>query len=241
MLSQIQNVVPKAINKTALGATVAIVSLNLLSCSEYIYQSTHQSSDTKIGGASSGKFFQTQEQVAASASEIIRHVGYPTHNGYRQKGTVLVGDNYSYLISIGNDALELVRQLPTANLAIEQPISIYRYPDNSVNISFSFSYTETQSKNPSLNPQQRSVLEHICSDRSSIDHLYNDCQLQLLGGMYAPLSNIDGQVRLNQGIAANIYSVNDKRVKNQAEVGVIPLKVILETIELPLEILSIIK
>ena len=239
MLSQIRTVVPKVINKTALGATMAIVSLNLLGCSEYIYKSTHQSGDTKIGGARSGKLFQTQEQVAVS--EIIRHVGYPTHNGYRQKGTVLVGDNYSYLISTGNDALELILQLPTTNLAIGQPISIYRYPDNSVNINFSFSYAETQSKTPSLSLQQRSVLEHICSDRSSIGRSYNDCQLQLLGGMYAPLTNIDGQVKLDQGIVAKIYSVKDKRVKTQAEVGVIPLKVILETIELPLEILSIIK
>lgn len=239
MLSQIRTVVPKIINKTALGVTVAIVILNLLGCSEYIYKCTHQSGDTKIGRASSGKLFQTQEQVAVS--EVIHHVGYPTHNGYRQKGTVLVGDNYSYLISTGNEALELILQLPTANLAIERPISIHRYPDNSINISFSFSYAETQSKNPSLSPQQRSVLEHICSDSSSIDLLYNDCQLQLLGGMYAPLTNIDDQVKLGRGIAANIYSVNDKRVKNQAEVGVIPLKVILETIELPLEILSIIK
>ncbi|SJM72050.1 hypothetical protein [Psychrobacter piechaudii] len=239
MLSQIRTVVPKIINKTALGATLAIVSLNLLGCSEHIYQSTHQSSDTKISGAGSGKLFQTQEQVAVS--EIIHLVGYPTHKGYRQKGTILVGDNYSYLISTGNEALELILQLPTANLAIEQPISIHRYPDNSVNISFSFSYAETQSKNPSLSLQQRSVLKHICSDSSSIDHSYNDCQLQLLGGMYAPLTNIDGQLRLGHSIAAKIYSVNDKRVKTQAEVGVIPLKVILETIELPLEILSIIK
>ena len=177
----------------------------------------------------------------ASGTDIIRHIGYPTHNGIRQKGSVLVGDNYSYLISTGNDALELILQLPTANIAIEQPISIYRYPDNSVNISFSFSYAETKSKNPSLNLQQRSVLEHICSEHSSIDRLYNHCQLQLQGGMYAPLNNVGSEVKLDQGLAANIYSANSKRTKTQAEVGVIPLKVILETIELPLEILSIIK
>ena len=184
---------------------------------------------------------RTRSTYAKIDEDVIRNIGYPVHNGVRQKGSVLVGDNYSYLISTGNDALELILQLSTANLAIEQPISIYRYPDNSVNISFSFSYAETQSKNPSLNLQQRSVLEHICSESSSTDRLYNDCQLQLLGGMYAPLSNIGSEVKLDQGLAANIYSANSKRTKTQAEVGVIPLKVILETIELPLEILSIIK
>lgn len=238
MISRIQTFAPVAL-RVAISATVIMTSLNLLGCSEHIYQSTYQSGNTKIGVAGNGKLLQTQEPFALS--EVIRHVGYPAHNGVRQKGTVLVGDNYSYLISTGNDALELILQLPAANLAIDQPISIYRYPDNSVNISFSFSYTETQSNNTNLSPRQRSVLNHICSDNLSSDDSYKNCQLQLLGGMYAPLSNIDSPVRLDQGIAARIYSVNHKRVKSQAEVGVIPLKVILETIELPLEILSIIK
>ena len=177
----------------------------------------------------------------ASDTDIIRYIGYPTHEGIRQKGTVLVADNYSYLISSGNDALEWILQLPPANLTIEQPISIYRYPDNSVNIDFSFSYAETQNKNSSLNLQQRTVLERICSDTSSIDNLYKDCQLQLQGGMYATLTSMDSQVKLDRGLAATIYSVGFKRVKTQAELGVMPLKVILETIQLPLEILSIIK
>lgn len=239
MLSRIQNLAPTVFNRVAISAIIAITLLSLLGCSEHIYQSTYQSGDTKSVVTGSGKLLQTQK--IAAISEVIRHIGYPAQNGVRQKGTILVGDNYSYLISTGNDALELILQLPAANLAIDQPISIHRYPDNSVNISFSFSYAVTQSKNTSLSPQQRSMLNHICSDNLSSDSSYKNCQLQLLGGMYAPLSNIDSPVRLDQGIAARIYSVNHKRVKSQAEVGVIPLKVILETIELPLEILSIIK
>lgn len=238
MISRIQTFAPAAL-RVAISATVIMTSLNLLGCSEHIHQSPYRSDDTKIGGVGSGKILQTQKP--AVVSEVIRHVGYPAHNGVRQKGTVLVGDNYSYLISTGNDALELILQLPAANLDIDQPISIYRYPDNSVNISFSFSYTVTQSNNTSLSSRQRSVLDHICSDNLSSEDSYKNCQLQLLGGMYAPLSNIDSPVRLDQGMAAKIYSVNHKRVRSQAEVGVIPLKVILETIELPLEILSIIK
>lgn len=208
--------------KIALCGGMSLSSLVLVGCGNSIYHPAVNSS-------------QILEQAATS--EVIRNIGYPTHNGIRQKGSVLVGDNYSYLISTGNEGLDLISQLSATDITIDQPILINRYPDNSVNITLSFRYGHTQStKSDALSAQQRALLNQLCSSTS-----FNNCQLQLQGGMYAPLNTINSSVKLDKGLAAKIYSVKDKRVKTQAEVGVIPLKVILETIELPLEILSIIK
>ena len=211
--------------KIALCGGLSLSSLALVGCSNSIYHLYPPAVSSS----------QALEQAATS--EVIRHIGYPTHNGVRQKGSVLVGDNYSYLISTGNEGLDLISQLSATDITIDQPILINRYPDNSVNITLSFRYGHTQNiKKDALSTQQRALLNQLCSNTS-----FNNCQLQLQGGMYAPLNPINSSVKLDKGLAAKIYSVKDKRVKTQAEVGVIPLKVILETIELPLEILSIIK
>ena len=206
--------------------------------------------------------------------EVIRHIGYPTDNGVRQKGSVLIGDHHSYLISTGSDALTLLTELPSKNLHIQQPIRINRYSDNSVHIDLKFNYQKTSG---SYSENERAILSQICptslttslspslTDNSvnnnsrntlnstlsnSLSNPQNTCQLTLQGGMYAPInqgnlnnSSIkkDANLKLDQGLTAEIYTINSKRARTPAEIAVIPWKVVVETLELPLEILSIFK
>jgi len=210
--------------------------------------------------------------------EVIRHIGYPTDNGVRQKGSVLIGDHHSYLISSGNDALTLLTQLPPKNLQIEQPIRINRYSDNSVHIDLNFNYRKA---NGSYSANEKAILSHICPAsiaaslspsltgnsvnnnshntlNSTLNSTLNNtlsnpqytCQLALQGGMYAPISQAnsnnssikkDANLKLDQGLTAEIYTINSKRARTPAEIAVIPWKVVVETLELPLEILSIFK
>ena len=210
--------------------------------------------------------------------EVIRHIGYPTDNGIRQKGSVLIGDHHSYLISSGSDALTLLTQLPSKNLQIQQPIRINRYSDNSVHIDLKFNYQKTSG---SYSENERVILSQICPESlatslspSLTDNLVNNnshntlnstlnstlnntlsnpqytCQLTLQGGMYAPISQAnlnnssikkDANLKLEQGLTVEIYTVNSKRARTPAEIAVIPWKVVVETLELPLEILSIFK
>lgn len=206
--------------------------------------------------------------------EVIRHIGYPTDNGVRQKGSVLIGDHHSYLISTGSDALTLLTELPSKNLQIQQPIRINRYSDNSVHIVLNFNYQKT---NGSYSANERAILSQICpaslttslspslTDNSvnnnsrntlnstlsnSLSNPRNTCQLTLQGGMYAPISKTnlnnssikkDANLKLDQGLTAEIYTINSKRARTPAEIAVIPWKVVVETLELPLEILSIFK
>ena len=206
--------------------------------------------------------------------EVIRHIGYPTDNGVRQKGSVLIGDHHSYLISTGSDALTLLTELPSKNLHIQQPIRINRYSDNSVHIDLKFNYQKTSG---SYSENERAILSQTCPtslatslspslngnsvNNNSHNTLYGTlnntlsnpqytCQLNLQGGMYAPINqgNLnskyvknDSNVKLDQGLTAEIYTVNSKRVSTPAEIAVIPWKVVVETLEIPLEILSIFK
>ena len=206
--------------------------------------------------------------------EVIRHIGYPTDNGVRQKGSVLIGDHHSYLISTGSDALTLLTQLPSKNLQIQQPIRINRYSDNSVHIDLNFNYPNTSG---SYSENERAILSQICpaslvaslspslTDNSvnnnsrntlnstlsnSLSNPQNTCQLTLQGGMYASInqgnlnnSSIkkDANLKLDQGLTAEIYTINSKRARTPAEIAVITWKVVVETLELPLEILSIFK
>ena len=206
--------------------------------------------------------------------EVIRHIGYPTDNGVRQKGSVLIGDHHSYLISTGSDALTLLTELPSKNLHIQQPIRINRYSDNSVHIDLKFNYQKTSG---SYSANEKAILSHICpasiaaslspslngnsvnnNSRNTLNSTLNNtlsnpqytCQLTLQGGMYAPInqgnlnnSSIkkDANLKLDQGLTAEIYTINSKRARTPAEIAVIPWKVVVETLELPLEILSIFK
>ena len=206
--------------------------------------------------------------------EVIRHIGYPTDNGVRQKGSVLIGDHHSYLISSGSDALTLLTQLPSKNLQIQQPIRINRYPDNSLPLDSTFNYQKTSG---SYSENERAILSQTCPtslatslspslngnsvNNNSHNTLYGTlnntlsnpqytCQLNLQGGMYAPINQgnfdskyvkNDSNVKLDQGLTAEIYTVNSERARTRAEIAVIPWKVVVETLELPLEILSIFK
>ncbi|WP_296405589.1 hypothetical protein, partial [Psychrobacter sp.] len=154
-------------------------------------------------------------------TDIIQKIGYPSYNGYRQQGSVLVGNNYSYLISTGSENLDTVALLPKNNLQIMQPILIYRYPDNSVHIKLSFNYNNRANN---LTNEQLKALNKICSNQ--YDHQNNDsldanisniknkadinnknfekCELQIQGGMYASLNNVSTYSNFNsnfKGIA----------------------------------------
>ncbi|MCC3307798.1 YidX family protein [Psychrobacter sanguinis] len=206
--------------------------------------------------------------------EVIRHIGYPTDNGVRQKGSVLIGDHHSYLISTGSDALTLLTELPSKNLHIQQPIRINRYSDNSVHIDLKFNYQKTSG---SYSENERAIFSQICPTslttslspsltgtslnnnshntlnstlNNTLSNPQNTCQLTLQGGMYAPISQAnlnnssikkDANLKLDQGLTAEIYTINSKRARTPAEIAVIPWKVVVETLELPLEILSIFK
>lgn len=245
-------------------ACTGIGAIILPGCSVYSTDSVQSQSQSIF----SSKANQPME------GEVIRHIGYPTDNGVRQKGSVLIGDHHSYLISSGSDALTLLTQLPSKNLQIQQPIRINRYSDNSVHIDLKFNYQKTSG---SYSENERAILSQICpaslvaslspslTDNSvnnnsrntlnstlnnSLSNPQNTCQLTLQGGMYAPISKVnlnnssikkDANLKLDQGLTAEIYTINSKRARTPAEIAVIPWKVVVETLELPLEILSIFK
>lgn len=186
------------------------------------------------------------------STDVIHHIGYPAHNGVRQKGSVLVGDKYSYLISTGSEQLNLLTELQPQKLQIQQPIEIYRYPDNSVHLQLRFNYSSTEGL---YSNEERKLLSQICkatNDQAMTDtstttsatsraiNSYS-CKLTLQGGIYAALQQVASNSKVDLGLRAEIYPTTVIRTKTQAEIGVIPLNVILETIELPLELLSIIK
>ena len=239
-------------------------AITLPSCSVYSTDSVQSQSQSIF----SSKANQPMEV------EVIRHIGYPTDNGIRQKGSVLIGDHHSYLISSGSDALTLLTQLPLENLQIQQPIRINRYSDNSVHIDLNFNYQKTSG---SYSANERAILSQICPTslttslspsltgtslnnnshntlsstlNNTLSNPQNTCQLTLQGGMYAPISQAnlnnssikkDANLKLDQGLTAEIYTINSKRARTPAEIAVIPWKVVVETLELPLEILSIFK
>ena len=68
-------------------------AITLPSCSVYSTDSV-QSQSQSIFSSKANQPMQV---------EVIRHIGYPTDNGVRQKGSVLIGDHHSYLISTGSD------------------------------------------------------------------------------------------------------------------------------------------
>lgn len=249
-------------------ACTGIGAIILPSCSVYSTDSVQSQSQSIF----SSKANQPMEV------EVIHHIGYPTDNGIRQKGSVLIGDHHSYLISSGSDALTLLTQLPSKNLQIQQPIRINRYSDNSVHIDLNFNYQKTSG---SYSANERAILSQICppslaaslspsltgnsvnnNSHNTLNTTLNStlnntlsnpqytCQLTLQGGMYAPINqgNLsskyvknDSNVKLDQGLTAEIYTINSKRARTPAEIAVIPWKVVVETLELPLEILSIFK
>lgn len=183
---------------------------------------------------------------SAIATDVIRYIGYPSHNGVRQKGSMLAGDNYSYLISTGSEQLNLLTELQLQKLQIQQPINIYRYPDNSVYFELKFNYS---SADGSYSNKERRILSQICAVNSNNNNPQTNisaidrysCQLVLQGGIYAALQDIPSSLNLKQGLQVEIYPVSTARAKTQAEMRVVPLTVILETIELPFDMLSIIK
>ncbi|AWT49064.1 hypothetical protein DLE54_05660 [Psychrobacter sp. YP14] len=212
-------------------------------------------SSAMMAGCSSAPFSQQYSGRAANAmsaasldqEETILGMAYPVYDGARQPGIVLIGSQYSYLISSGTQALDQVTQLNGGNrlnglnrlngqqLDIHEPIIINKYPDNSVQIQLAF---EIQSAHSTKN----SLPAPLNSSCKLTDAAHYSCNLSLQGGMYAALDNHSSMgFKLGEGVKALIHPTGSKRFKTQAELGVVPLKVLLETLALPLEIISIFK
>lgn len=185
-------------------------------------------------------------------SDVIRNIGYPSYQGIRQKGMVLLADQHSYLISRGDDLLEQLTSLDQNNLHIKHPVYIQAYSDNTVIIRLDFSYQLTPNQQSSqqgsasgLNVQQQNLLSQLC--KPSTTEPYGNCHLDLQGGMYQAVSQQDitctslncSSYHLQQGLPVQIDYLQAKRSKNQTEIGVIPISVVVDAITLPLQILLI--
>ncbi|PNK59592.1 hypothetical protein [Psychrobacter sp. FDAARGOS_221] len=190
-------------------------------------------------------------KVSHSESDVIRQIGYPTHQGARQKGMVLLADQHSYLISTGDVLLEQLTQLNPESLNIQHPVQIQAYPDNTVTISLNFSYNVA---GQSLNAPQKQLIDKLCHTATtpSNDTLNNvsaihQCTLPLEGGMYRPVQpntnaatqSTSANFYLQQGLPAQINYLKAKRAKTSAEIGVIPVSVVVDTLTIPLQLLII--
>lgn len=186
------------------------------------------------------KSTQLNTSQNVTATDNIYSIGYPTYNGVRQKGSILTGEKYAYLLSSGTESLQLLTELNPEILTIQQPIRIYLYPDNSVYIEIKV----VIDNNPSYKSgQPKKVLQQLCPTLQTTDlpPIKIPCTIKLQGGMYAALENTNYVQKMANGLKAEIYSVAHNRIKTKAEVGVIPLKIILESIEAPLEFISVFK
>lgn len=125
-----------------------------------------------------------------SNHDTLRGIGYPSYKGVRQKGMVLLGDNYSYRVSIGADYLQKMTLLDDNFIDIKQPIIIYRYPDKSFRMRLAFHYTKPSHLYTS---EERSILAQLCPSIQPTQIVGSDttdypCYASLQGGIYTPVA-----------------------------------------------------
>ena len=190
----------------------------------------------------------TQEQDIKThttvADDVIRYIGYPAHEGVQQKGMLLMGEKYAYLMSQGSNQLQAMTQLEVKNTTVLTPITVDRYADNSIKAVIDFDYRKpnsayTADEKQRLNEMCVSVDSQPLNPHAVTDYFYQ-CRIELQGGLYqASQQHTLSQQVISSGYKVTIRQVGNKKIKNYNDLMVMPLAVVIDIVTIPLQVLWI--
>lgn len=147
----------------------------------------------------------TETKRSVYAKDIIRAIGHPNENGERVGGLVLLGDNFSYLLTKGEDKINLiVNDLNPEYLNMENVTTLVK---NGNNFSGRLNFKYDKYRNYSM--QETNALNKLCNKKTipgkwfgfgEPQVYYDYCWVYVNGSIFASQkSTLSDDVKLKEG------------------------------------------
>jgi hypothetical protein len=130
----------------------------------------------------------TKTKHSIFAKDVIRAVGYPEENGERVSGLVLLGDQFSYMLTEGHVKIALIMsELNPKYMYMENYTNLNKH-QNKVSGRFNFTYD----KRDEYSTQETNALAKLCSKKTEPGrwlglgkHVSYDCWVYVSGTLFA--------------------------------------------------------
>lgn len=155
---------------------------------------------TSLSGCATSLLMQapvtsTHYEKVKITEDTLRAVGYPIDNGSEQKQLVVIGDNYTYLISRGVEKIEyMINDLDPKKLTMNNQMHVTRFKSKNGSDYFSgylnFTYN---SSDGTYNTIEAKILDKICNKRTGPKTPFRDehtnylCQVDVTVNIYSSM------------------------------------------------------
>lgn len=147
----------------------------------------------------------TEAKRSTFARDVVRTIGHPEENGKRVGGLVLLGDNFSYLLSEGENKIELiVSELNPKYVSMENVTTLVKN-GNSFSGRFNFKYK----KYNNYSTQETNALNKLCNKKTEPGKwfgfgkpqvYYDYCWVYVSGSLFASQnSTFSENIKLKEG------------------------------------------
>ena len=158
-------------------------------------------------------------QYSTFSHDLIRAVGYPLENGQRVSGILLIGDKFSYLVSRGQDRVEIMMSnLNHDHVILEDQISLIKNIDKfHGHVRFNYNV------NLDYSSDEISALSRLCKTQKLQGRWfglgdpqisYYDCEVFIAGTIFSNHENNPGDGIEFQNGRRVILLVNDGTIES---------------------------
>lgn len=147
----------------------------------------------------------TETKCSIFARDVITAIGYPEQNGKKVGGLLLLGENFSYLLTKGEDKIDLiVSELNPKYVNMENVTTLVKN-ENSFNGRFNFKYA----KYNNYSIQETNALNRLCNKTTlpgkwfgfgKPQVYYDYCWVNVSGSLFASQnSTLSENIKLKEG------------------------------------------
>ncbi len=181
------------------------------------------------------------------AHDVIRAIGYPKGNSENIGGLVLLGDNFSYLLTEGDKKIELiVSELNPKYLNMEDETTLVKKGNNfSGRLNFKY-----DSNGEEYSAKETNALRSLCNERAEPgkwfgfgQHVFYECRVNVSGSLFASeKSTFSESTKIKEGRRVVLVVNEGTKTSVDAEkvadkLLALPVTVVFDLVTLPLQLL----
>jgi hypothetical protein len=169
-------------------------------------------------------------QETEAGTDTIRAIGYPTNNGKKLEGLVLLGDKFTYWLVDGSDKLEATVNTLRPEYIDMEPETTIAIKDNTFNGTISFRYDRADE---AYAASETDALHKFCfgetaapkikQDGLTASHRYYSCRIYVSGTLYLPAQQagtVTERKNFSKGRAVRLVTNNVVTETDAAKVAV---------------------
>jgi hypothetical protein len=117
-------------------------------------------------------------------TDTIRAIGYPTNNGEKKEGVVLLGNKFTYWLTSGSDMVTLMANLDAKYIEMESTPT-FAIKDKTFSGTIKFQYNRTGA---TYSKSERDILSKLCLVGQS--EAPKRCWINISGALYLPAQQV---------------------------------------------------